>query len=161
MASNYRKSLKEAGSEMLYPRFTRSIYGTAYLRRLGALGRTKAVFRQDPWVGTFNDLLDALNFPLLIAGGVAGVLLLRRNRDTHAALGACTAMCAGVNFTMFLTIALVHGLGFDRYVENQRLLTVLTEFAAVLLVVQWLAGEDEPAPVASPAEAEALRLHPG
>ena len=65
------------------------------------------------------------------------------------------ALCAGVNFAMFLTIAVAHSLQFERYVENQRLLTVLTEFAALLLPLQYLAGGSLPAPSAPRVAAEA------
>ena len=158
MAEDYRKSLKEAGSAMLYPRFTRSVYGTAYLQKLDALSHSKAMFAQDPWVGDLNFLFDVLNLPLLIVGGIGGILLWRQHRETHAVLVGCVALCAGVNFAMYLTIAIAHGLGFERYVENQRLLTVLTECAAVLLPLQWLTSANAPDPAANTPPAEAAGL---
>ena len=154
MSYDYRTSQHDAESPALQPRLIQSRYGAAYIRKLGKLSHTKAVFRQEPWIAVANQLLNVLNLPLLIAGGMSGLFLLWRDRRANAALLACAAFCAGVNFAMFLTIALAHSLQFERYVENQRLLTVLTEFAAALLVLQCVAGRSEPVPAARPATAE-------
>ena len=156
MSFDYRNSLKDATSPALHPRLIQSRYGNAYVRRLEKLSHTKALFWQALSVGVANRLLDVLNLPLLIIGGIGGFLLLRRDPRANAALLACVALCAGVNFAMFLTIAVAHSLQFERYVENQRLLTVLTEFAALLLPLQYLAGGSPLAPAAPRVAAEAV-----
>jgi hypothetical protein len=114
----------------------KSIYGRKYQKRLQSLQRTRATIRQYPWAGYLNNLLDLLHFPLLLASLACGAAVAWWKRGALPMVVPAVLLCFAVNFAIFLTIAVAHSLGFTRYVENQRIITTLSEFAALLLIWQ-------------------------
>ena len=136
LAYDYRGAFTCVLVPGLNTQFDQSFYGKRYLRRLRSLGRTHAVVRQPPWVGVLNNVLALLDLPLLILAALGSCgLVWWRGHDLPPAVPALGLLFA-VNFAMFLTVATAHTLDFDRYIENQRLLTVSGEFAAGLLIWQ-------------------------
>ena len=137
-------------TEQLSSRLEASRYGAAYLRRLHRLEATKAVFQQPVWIGWLNNLLRFLDLPLLVLAALAGTALLQRPGTGDALLVGSVWLCGVTNFAMFLTVAVAHTLEIDRYVQNQRLLTLLTEYAAALLFVYWVLSRRKRPTIAAP-----------
>ena len=136
LAHDYRSALTSMLTSNLDAKFDQSLYGRHFLRRLRSLGRTHAVVRQPPWVGVMNNLLDLLNLPLTGLAALGSLALVCSMRRATPVAVSAVGLIFAVNFAMFLTVATAHTLDFDRYIENQRLLTVSSEFAAVLLIWQ-------------------------
>lgn len=110
--------------------------GGSYLTFLQSLQDVPAVINEPGWVQAMNALLSRWHLPLLGLTLVAGAALL------GCSWRACGPLVAGVwlfwlvNFSMFLTVAIVHSLEPQRYVENQRVCTVFGECLTGLLVWQ-------------------------
>ena len=118
----------------------RSVYGKLFAKRVRALHKTKALVRQYPWVGILNNLLSGLHLPLLLAALAGGIIMLWQcGQHPLAPFVAGVWLVWIVNFGVFLTFAVVHILDTDRYRENQQICTAFGEFAALLLLAQWVA----------------------
>ena len=109
--------------------------GEAFLHDLETLADTPAAIRQGEWVDTLDRFLERWHLPLAIFTLLAGTLLLGAFGRRSLPLVAGVWLVWGINFTMFLTVAIVHSLEPRRYVENQRVCTVFGEFAALLLLL--------------------------
>jgi predicted O-methyltransferase YrrM len=136
LSYDYTSSLACAQNAGVHARLVTSRYGQRYLRRLGALSHTEKTVWQFPLVVYLNDWLNKLRVPLLVLALVAGIALL--GRPGARTLVGAVWLCLLVDFSLYLTVAVVHTLDIERYVQNQHACSVLGAFAAVLLPWQWL-----------------------
>lgn len=133
----------------------RAVGGKAYLEMVQSLGDLPDEVQEPAWVHLLNDLLARWHLPLLGLTLVAGVALVGVSWRTSSPLVAGVWLLWATNFLMFLTVAIVHSLEVTRYVDNQRVCTVLGEFATVLLVWQGVtlaAGTAKQARTGNPAD---------
>ena len=136
LSYDYKQSVRCVENVFVHSELDRSRYGASYERRLQRLTRTHAVVRQYQWVGYLNNVLGLLHVPtLLLALACGGILLAWRRTGTPVVVAAVGLLFA-VNFAAFLTVAVAHSFDISRYVDNQWLPTVFSEFAAGLLAWQ-------------------------
>ena len=136
MSIDYKNSRKCVEDPYVTAELVRSQYGREYAQHLQALADTPASPPVLPLL-YLDNALDLLHMPLLaLALAAAAVLLTRRREESNAILVAAVGLFFAVNFAMFLTISVAHTLDVARYVNNQRLVTKFSEFAAVLLAWQ-------------------------
>lgn len=131
LSFEYTHSLDRAQRPWVQPRLDTSPSGQRYLTTLRALTHTNSDIQQFRLSVHVNDWLNRLRMPLLIVALAAGIPLLAQ--PAARPLVGAVWLCLLVNFSVFLTVAVVHTLDIDRYLQSQHACTVLGDFAALLL----------------------------
>lgn len=134
LSLGYQEAWVTSHTRRSYQALTSTPPSQQYLDQLSALQQTTLQVSDPSWVGYVNEILGKTRLPLAGVALLAGAVLWWRQGRRSEPFLAGMVLVFGVNFAMFLTVAVVHSLDADRYVNTQLLLTQWSGFSAVLLV---------------------------